>query len=502
MAAQMLSSAVAQEAVSQALSNLKERYGNKSDGKEHMERMVMAHIKLEAALETSNKWNITSLPLLRWQSKQAQARRAGVRPHPAQVQAALGRRGGQTTQGKQLRLSQANCSHYQVVLVIALESRWRRQRADRICRPEIRAPFSLPEHGMEGMLIFLLEDGNAPENNFFLSLSLRLSESTNIVGVVIRCLELFTPHMSSIAETVKTKLTQLPTQDFCWMPDAAYSVFGSEEHWEDLHTIRYKWFRPNPLCCQQKDLHYDGSRTSSSSEPLPCDVYLEPVTQVHLLGQVALLAGDNRQSAVVNGETCPMRGSSFLKLGGHLWPHASSEDMLPAVGGSATEMINREVAPCSLYANISFEQLGEIMLPKAEDCLGGNVAATSYQMLWNSKHGSAYLQADKTPWPPIPSGRRDRGGKNQKQSRFKKVQRPWTSETSEFLSSWILHAPAQLQASFVDWIENKRRPPLPLSSKSTSCVHGCPMMSLSLPDYHASLARKIRSYSTFIALRT
>ena len=60
---------------------------------------------------------------------------------------------------------------------------------------------------MEGMLIFLLEDGNAPENNFFLSLSLRLSESTNIVGVVIRCLELFTPHMSSIAETVKTKLT-------------------------------------------------------------------------------------------------------------------------------------------------------------------------------------------------------------------------------------------------------------------------------------------------------
>jgi len=355
---------------------------------------------------------------------------------------------------------------------------------------------------MEGMLIFLLEDGNAPENNFFLSLSLRLSESTNIVGVVIRCLELFTPHMSSIAETVKTKLTQLPTQDFCWMPDAAYSVFGSEEHWEDLHTIRYKWFRPNPLCCQQKDLRYDASRRSLSLQPLPCDVYLEPVTQVHLLGQVALLAGDNRQSAVVNGETCPMRGSSFLKLGGHLWPHASSEDMLPAVGGSATEMINREVAPCGLYANIYFEQLGEIMLPKAKDCLGRNVAATSYQMLWNSKHGSAYLQADKTPWPPIPSGRRDRGGKNQKQSRFKKVQRPWTSETSEFLSSWILHAPAQLQASFVDWIENKRRPPLPLSSKSTSCVHGCPMMSLSLPDYHASLARKIRSYSTFIALRT
>ena len=29
----------------------------------------MAHIKLEAALDTSNKWNITSTPLLWWRSK-------------------------------------------------------------------------------------------------------------------------------------------------------------------------------------------------------------------------------------------------------------------------------------------------------------------------------------------------------------------------------------------------------------------------------------------------
>jgi len=31
--------------------------------------MEIAHIKLEAALETCNKWNITSVPLLRWQIK-------------------------------------------------------------------------------------------------------------------------------------------------------------------------------------------------------------------------------------------------------------------------------------------------------------------------------------------------------------------------------------------------------------------------------------------------
>lgn len=157
-------------------------------------------------------------------------------------------------------------------------------------------------------------------------------------------------------------------------------------------------------------------------------------------------------------------------------------------------MINRQVAPRGMYANISFEQLGEIMLPKAEDCLVGDVAATSYHMLWKSKHGNAYLQAEKTSWPPITSGRKDRGGKNHKQFRSKKV-KAWTSETNEFMSSWILHAPAQLQASIMDWVQKEKQSPLPLSPKTTSCVHDCPITSLSLPDYHASLARSIRSFS-------
>jgi len=69
MAAEMVSSAVAQEAVNQVLSRIKDGCQHKSDAKEHIERMEMAHIKLEAALETSNKWNVTSVPLLRWRSK-------------------------------------------------------------------------------------------------------------------------------------------------------------------------------------------------------------------------------------------------------------------------------------------------------------------------------------------------------------------------------------------------------------------------------------------------
>jgi len=206
-----------------------------------------------------------------------------------------------------------------------------------------------------------------PENNFLLALSLQLSESTDIVGVVVRCLQLFIPYLSSTAETVKTKLTQMPMQDLCWVFDA-YSVYGCDEQQNRLRTMCSKWFRPNPFCCQQLEhLHAQ----SSSSKSLTCDIYMEPVIQVYLLGHVALSVGNNRQSAVIDGEsqTSPTRDFPYLKLGAHFWPHASFEDLSPTVGGSVSEIINDEAKQCGMYANISFEQLGEITMPKAVDCL-------------------------------------------------------------------------------------------------------------------------------------
>jgi hypothetical protein len=54
----------------------------------------------------------------------------------------------------------------------------------------------------------------------------------------------------------------------------------------------------------------------STTKSLPCDIYLEPATQVYLLGHVALSAGNNRQSAVIDGEsqTSPTRDFPYLKL--------------------------------------------------------------------------------------------------------------------------------------------------------------------------------------------
>ena len=69
--AEIVSSAVVQETVSQILSGLAKKYEVKeeSNSSRNLERLEMAHIKLEAALQTSEKWQITDGSLLRWRRK-------------------------------------------------------------------------------------------------------------------------------------------------------------------------------------------------------------------------------------------------------------------------------------------------------------------------------------------------------------------------------------------------------------------------------------------------
>uniref|UniRef100_A0A0D9WV17 Rx N-terminal domain-containing protein n=1 Tax=Leersia perrieri TaxID=77586 RepID=A0A0D9WV17_9ORYZ len=61
--------AVVHETVNKIISGFIDNYERKSSVEDHLERLEMAQIKLDFALETSNKWQITGGPLLRWQKK-------------------------------------------------------------------------------------------------------------------------------------------------------------------------------------------------------------------------------------------------------------------------------------------------------------------------------------------------------------------------------------------------------------------------------------------------
>ncbi|XP_062183513.1 uncharacterized protein LOC133887544 [Phragmites australis] len=215
--AEMVSSAVVQEAVSQVLSSIRDKYEGKSNAKEHMERMEMAHIKLEAALETSDKWNVTSAPLLRWRSKlkraaqecddtlrrckqrsqgEAEGTEHGVRSstfpkriaHTAKsFVSSIFNRGDDELSGSTvrrfewfadgasefLRYVELGGTPRQYMffdplvrhLLAGKETEYSFVRGDQHLS-FLLGPFSPPEHGIEGRLKFSFEDGNAPENNF------------------------------------------------------------------------------------------------------------------------------------------------------------------------------------------------------------------------------------------------------------------------------------------------------------------------------------------------
>jgi uncharacterized protein YukE len=347
--AEMVGSAVAQEAAHQVLSRFIERYEQRPlDANERMERLEMAHIRLEAALEASQRWGrVTSAPLLRWRSKLKRAaqecdhalRRCRRRLRQQEEEAArhatsgslpsrvartarsfvssilgrgrggedeLGLGGGSASAAAVRRFERFADGASEFLRYVELGGTPHRRftplagllvrhllagRGPKSCSIHggqhlslLLQPFSQPDHEtMQGALLFLLQDSDAPENNFLLSLGLRLSESTDVVGVVVRCLELFAPHLRSTADAVKAKLTQLSTQDLCWVPDA-YSILGRNEHRDNLHCITSQWFRPNLLCCHQHDHHHRSTLLPESS--MASDVYLEPVIQVHLLGHI------------------------------------------------------------------------------------------------------------------------------------------------------------------------------------------------------------------------
>uniref|UniRef100_A0A0A9DGV1 Uncharacterized protein n=1 Tax=Arundo donax TaxID=35708 RepID=A0A0A9DGV1_ARUDO len=439
----------------------------------------MAQIELEAALEISDKWLITDASLLRWRKKSKRAvQECDGTVHKCKQRiiedeqtkkevrkSSFPKRIAHTTKSFVFSIFSHNNDESSRSVVQRFE--WFADGASEFMRfvelggtprrqmpfdPLIRnlftgkklyhkvirankcplfvlwAPFITAGHGIEARLIFMQKDGNVPEDDFYLSVMLQLSESTDIVGIVIKCLELFAPLFKSTVETIRKELMQLPIQDFSWVP---YVDSHNKEHWDILHGFGTQWFRPNPLCCKQRDQHKfcHGSKLDKSGVP---DVSLEPVIEVHLHCQVSLSEYNKQRTSLPECKNSP-----YLKAGLLFTPHGSSEDMLPADISSAVVAVDDEEQHC-LHTDITLEQLEEIMLPKAINYFHQNTKGTVYQILWKSKHGTAYINAEKAS-VIMPRTRRMFPGA--KERKLLQRQESWAHVISNFLNIWATHAP-------------------------------------------------------------
>uniref|UniRef100_A0A0E0KM29 Rx N-terminal domain-containing protein n=1 Tax=Oryza punctata TaxID=4537 RepID=A0A0E0KM29_ORYPU len=368
--AETVSSAIVGEAVSIIFSRVIRKNEGSSEEGDNIERLEMAHIKIEAAVETSIKWQITNTSLLRWQKKLKRASQEcddmlhRCKQRALEDKEIKGQLGGRSLQYLFFdpliaHLFASKSLRYQIL-----------HDGSQYHFFSIR-PMSFEERGLEAMLFFVYEDCKVPKNSFRLGFILRLSESTDIMGITVKCLQLVTPHFKSTVEIVIRELTQLPTQDFSWLPP--YNEYGSMEHWDNVQTTLTQWFRPDPLCCSEGYIPACSSSSINTTTSSLSSIFPEPVIQLWFL---------------------------FM-------PHDSVEDLEPANTAEryAVEAIDGEKQQNG-HVNVHPHQLDEMLLPKAIDYLYHNAEATTYQMYWKSKHSSAHLSVEKTSMVTPPRSRR------------------------------------------------------------------------------------------------
>ncbi|XP_066392986.1 uncharacterized protein [Miscanthus floridulus] len=499
---EMVSSVVIQETVGQILSGLVHRYEGKehSNPNDNLERLEMAHIKLEAALETSGKWQITDSSLLRWRKKLKRAAqecddtlygykkiileeeqmkqevrnssfpRRIAHATKSFIFSAFGRNNYESSRSVVRRFEWFANSASEFLRFIELGGTPSRQMsfnsfvkhlfAGRELQHKIvrgneyplfllwLVPFATKEHGIEVCLVFIKKDRNTLGDNFFLGAMLQISESTDIVGTVVNCLQLFPPCFQPTVETIKKELTQLPTQDFSWVP---YVDLWHRKHWDNLHSFSTQWFRPDPLCCKQHDQHKVGHISNLGT----VDASLDSIIVVNLQCQISL-SEHNKQRTSLSEYKYSLHDYQKLKAGLLFTPHGSSENKLPADRSSTVAPIFRRGHHCE-HTDITLEQLKEIMLPKAIDYFQQNTEATVYQILWKAIHGTAYVHLGK-PSMEAPGARRTfKGARKRKlvQQKDQELQRP-THMISHLIDLWGAHAPVRLQGLILDWIQKEK----------------------------------------------
>ncbi|RCV39361.1 hypothetical protein SETIT_8G217700v2 [Setaria italica] len=474
--------------------------------KETWERLEMAHIRLEAALETSNNWQITDASLLRWRRKlKRAAQECDDTLHKCKQRiledeqmerevknSSLPNRIVHATKSFALSIFKRNDSDLR--RSIAQKFEWYADGASEFLRfielggtPRRHMPleslvknlfagkelhhkivrgnkyplFQLwltpmrnPVHGIEVSLGFIEYDGT-PEGNICFSMSVQLWESIDIVGIAVKCLQLFAPHFKCKVENIRNELTQLPNEDLSWGP-SFYS--DHKEHWEKVNGLLSQFARPNPFCCKEHGRH-EVRRFSNMDMAGLSDGWLEPVIYFDLHCHVSLPMY-RKQNTSLFEDLISLQDYPYLKAGIAFLPHGSLEDMLPANRSSKIAAIVRKEQHF-LHTDITLEQLEEIMLPKAIHYFRQNEEAMVYQMLWKSKHGIAFIQVEKpcmSTWRSSMRRQSTSGG-----ARKRKVFQGDDEElirrriyVCHWLDSWFTYVPVRLQRSLMNWIRKEK----------------------------------------------
>ncbi|BAS99860.1 Os07g0121800, partial [Oryza sativa Japonica Group] len=446
---EVIASAVVGEAVSRISTFLIDNHNRKSSEEDGLERLEMAHIKMEAALEVSSRWPLAmDSSLMRWRKKLKRAsdecshvmdrckRRAMEDDETEKIsrcsfpkRIALATRSFLSSFAADKNVDSLNSTstiqrferfadgageflkfmefgrigsiNYMLVdpltghLLAGKALQYESSHGNQYYL--ISKPMSFAERGQEAGVLLRYNNHERPEENFVLGILLRLTASTNVTGIVARCLDSLLPSFKPVAEAAKQELTQVHHRAFYCFP---FVDSTDPEYWSIHHSETHR-ARPNPACC------HGQSRSSDMVELSGTTTFPEQVIKLFVQRHVSA-----RPSSSGHGGDGERRRSSedsgpppLLQVTAIFAPHASPEELPPSGSESAAVVAIDGREEPAVRTDIGLREVDEFLLPGAIDRLchchdvhgtvDGSSAAAAYEVFWRSGHGVAYLCVEK-----------------------------------------------------------------------------------------------------------
>ncbi|KAG2631359.1 hypothetical protein PVAP13_2NG197772, partial [Panicum virgatum] len=414
----MATSAVVQETVSRVSSFIFNKHEEKVSKGHNLERLEMAHTELELAIERSSKLPITDVALLRrrkilkralnecgdvllryklqaiedeesQQGRIAYATKSSIAhlfglakdgPSGLDVQRFEWFAG---CAGKLVKDLESGCSLWQYTFSNPLtrqllegKTLWYEMEKGTIQRGFFISPICFEDRGLEAALAYRYKDQEMPEKNFRLALNLRLSESTDIVGYAIKCLQPLTSQFKVVAEFAKEELTLLPN-----LQDISHS-FAPPAIIQESYTEITQSFRPDPLCCKTNGQRPFANNIMSSEL---AHIFPEQVIGICLTPNISALEYSFHSSIDGASRYTVTYRPPPLEFAACFIPHLLSE------GVQKNYVVERLGGKIEHKNGASIQQTCEMFRSKTFDCFVRQADLTDYSVSWMSKHGAAYF---------------------------------------------------------------------------------------------------------------
>ncbi|KAF8783611.1 hypothetical protein HU200_000464 [Digitaria exilis] len=375
-------SAIVQEAISRVISVIfrKCKHFEKTSRGHSAERLEMALSELEFALERTAKLPITEATLLRRRKVLKHGYIEGMdllNKHKLQGNQDL-RQGVKRKRWITYSMNLSVSSYGGLNMDDVRRFEWFADCAGKFIR-DVESGCSLRQYTLCNPLVRHLLNGKALKYEMCQVLWLRVSESTDLVGIAIRCTESLSFLSKPAAESAIAELTQLPN-----LLDSAYVMPWLVAGMQYVHPESTQVWRPDPVCCQE-----EGHRPvrnmvlSELSNRFPEQVILFSFTCC-----LPALVFSMCSSSDETGTSIMTHRQPPLQVTVGFVPHIMKEQQ----ESYATEIVgdNEE----RIY-DVSMQQVAETARSNAINCFSSQPELTVYARQWTSKHGGASFIVQK-----------------------------------------------------------------------------------------------------------